>query len=182
MTRTRPASLVLLAVLGVALALAVLRAGGDRPSRGAGPAAVAVPAAVPVAGAVDEPREASALDVLHQWDVQRSAAWAAGSARRLRDLYVAGSGAGASDVRLLRDYRARGYRVEGMRMQVLALRLLEERPDRLRVEVTDRLDGAVAVHAGRRLTLPTDRPSTRTVTLVRGADGTWRVAAVEPLR
>jgi hypothetical protein len=122
------------------------------------------------------------MEVLRAWDVQRSAAYAAGSPQTLRDLYVAGSGAGRSDVRLLGDYRARGYRVVGMRMQVLALRVLEQRQDRLRVEVTDRLEGAVAVGAGGRLTLPRDRPSTRTVTLVRGADGAWRVSAVVPLR
>ncbi len=176
MTRPRPVLVVLLAVLGVALAVAVLRV-GDRPRRGGGPSARPV-AAVP-AGA---PADAPATELLRAWDVQRSAAYAAGSSRMLRDLYVAGSGAGRVDVRLLRDYRARGYRVVGMRMQVLALRLLEQRPDRLRVEVTDRLDGAVAVGEGGRLALPRDRPSTRTVTLVRGVDGAWRVSAVLPLR
>lgn len=180
MTRARPLLVLLLAVLGAALVLAVLRA-GDRPRHGAAPAARPV-AAAPVDGPAAGPDEAPAAELLRAWDAQRSAAYAAGSVRMLRDLYVAGSGAGRSDVHLLRGYRARGYRVVGMRMQVLALRLLEERPDRLRVEVTDRLDGAVAVGADSRLTLPRDRPSTRTVTLVRGADGAWRVSAVLPLR
>ena len=172
MTRSRLPLVVALVALALMLVVAVLRP-GDRPRRDPSIASRPVPAV-----AADAP----GTDLLRAWDVQRSAAYAAGSSRMLRDLYVAGSGAGASDVRLLRDYRERGYRVVGMRMQLLALRVLEERPDRLRLRVTDRLDGAVAVGEGRRLTLPRDRPSTRTVTMVRGTDGAWRVAAVRTLR
>ena len=118
--------------------------------------------------------------MLHAWDARRADAWAAGSPARLRALYVSGSAAGEADVRLLRRYRARGLRVTGMRTQVLALHVLEQRPHRRRVEVSDRLAGAVVVGAGRRTTLPRDAASTRVVTLVRAPGGRWRVAAVTP--
>ncbi len=133
------------------------------------------------------PRSAStrvdvpALRVLRAWDARRSGAYAAGSARRLRDLYVAGSGSAAADLRVLGRYTARGWRVRGMRMQVIAIRVLEQRPRRLRVEVTDRLEGAVAVRRGRHVALPRDRASTRRLTLLRGPDGAWRVAVVAPV-
>lgn len=123
-------------------------------------------------------RESSALRVLHSWDHRRAAAYAVGSTAALRDLYVPGSGAGVADLRMLRSYRARAIRVTGMRMQVLALAVLESRPGRRRVRVTDRLVGAVAVRGHRRLRLPRDQASARVVTLVRGADRRWRVTSV----
>lgn len=122
--------------------------------------------------------DASALQLLHSWDERRAAAYAAGSARALSDLYVPGSAAGRADLRVLRDYRARALRVAGMRMQVLAVSVLASRPGRRRLQVTDQLVGAVAVRGRRRLPLPRDRPSTRALTLMRGSDGRWRVADV----
>jgi hypothetical protein len=160
----------LLLLLGLVLTVLLVHAG----QRSTGGTAMARP----VAAATDLP----AARLLRSWDERRSAAYAAGSEPRLRDLYVAGSAAGASDVRLLRAYRARGFRVVGMRMQVLALRVQERGADRVRVQVTDRLDRAVAVRAGRRVVLPRDTPDTRVLTLVRGPDGSWRVAAVVPVR
>ena len=65
---------------------------------------------------------------------------------------------------------------------MLALRVVEERPRRLRLEVTDRLAGAVAVGLGGRAVLPRDQPDTRRVTLIRGPDGAWRVSVVLPVR
>lgn len=124
------------------------------------------------------PTESAALHVLHSWDHRRAIAYATGSAAALRDLYVPGSRAGAADLRVLRAYRARALRVSGMRMQVLALSVLESRPGRRRVQVTDRLVGAVAVRGDRRVGLPHDRASTRVVTMMRGGDNQWRVASV----
>jgi hypothetical protein len=50
--------------------------------------------------------------------------------------------------------------------------------DTLRVRVTDRVAGAVAVGGGHRLRrLPSDRPTARTIVLRRVA-GEWRVASV----
>jgi hypothetical protein len=50
--------------------------------------------------------------------------------------------------------------------------------DTLRLRVTDRLRGAIAVGQRHRFVLPTDAASTHTVTLRRGPAGRWRVAAV----
>lgn len=115
--------------------------------------------------------------VLAAWDERRSAAWADGDAQALEGLYVDGSGAGAADVRLLRDYRRRGLRVEGMTTQVLAVRVAHRSTDRLEVVVTDRVVGAEAVGAGAAVALPVGRPSTRRVVLVREG-GSWLVADV----
>jgi hypothetical protein len=141
----------------------------------AGPAAEEREPARPLPAAV---AEAPARVVLRSWDRRRAAAYAAGSPLRLRALYA--GRAGDSDVRLLEGYRSRGWRVAAMRMQVLALAVTAHGQDRWRVRVTDRLAGAVAVRGSRRVLLPRDRASTRTVTLVRGVDGVWRVAAVRP--
>ncbi|NUR06996.1 MAG: hypothetical protein HOQ45_08305, partial [Nocardioidaceae bacterium] len=115
------------------------------------------------------------------WDERRAAAWAQGSEAGLRSLYVAGSRAGAADVRLLRGYLARGYVVRGLRTQLLELLVLDRSSSRWRLRVTDRLAAAVAVHGSTRLPLPRDGPSTRDVVLVR-AEGSWRVASVTPAR
>jgi hypothetical protein len=116
--------------------------------------------------------------VLGEWDRARARAFAAGDVAALRSLYVAGSRAGTSDVRLLRDYLRRGLRVEQMRMQLLEVEVLDHSPDRLRVRVTDRLAGAVVVGPGLRRRLPRDRASTRVVELRRGAGERWRVREV----
>src|SRR4051794_18941641 len=128
------------------------------------------------AGSPSVSTDLPAAAVLRAWDRRRAEAYAAGSPGRLRTLYV--RGAGSSDVHLLDDYRSRGWRVVAMRMQVLAVAVASREPGRLRLRVTDRLAGAVAVRAGERVRLPRDRASTRMVTLVRGGDGVWRAAAV----
>ncbi len=120
-----------------------------------------------------------ASDVLRAWDRARSRAFADGDLAALRRLYVPGSTAGTSDVRLLRAYLDRGLHVEGMQMQLLALEVLARTPARLRLLVTDRLAEAVAVGEGVRRALPSDRASTRVVVLRRTEDGgEWRVASV----
>jgi hypothetical protein len=196
MTRTRLLLLVALLAL-VAVPVVVLLRVGDPADSAADPApdptaladrqpatdpaadaAATDPAADADAAAAGDGATAAALRVLHAWDARRADAWAAGAPARLRALYVSGSAAGEADVRLLRRYRARGLRVTRMRTQVLALHVLEERPHRRRVEVSDRLAGAVVVGAGRRTTLPRDAASTWVVTLVQAPGGRWRVAAV----
>jgi hypothetical protein len=121
------------------------------------------------------------LDVLHDWDVRRAAAWAAGDPRALADLYAARSRAGAADLALLRRYTARGLVVRGMRMQVLRARVLTRRPRLLVLEITDRLAAAEAVRAAdptlaRRL--PGSVASTRVLVLRRLAGGPWVMARV----
>ena len=161
--------LVLLALIGAGLVVALVRA-GDRP-------APAVAEHTPVA----VPTDAPAAERLRAWDAQRSAAYAAGSVRMLRALYVTGSGAGRADMRLLRAWTERGLRVEGLRTQVLGLRVVAQHPDRLVLRVTDRLVAGEAVGEAGRTPLPRDRADTRVLTLARGSDGAWRVAAARPV-
>lgn len=122
--------------------------------------------------------EVEALTVLRAWDRRRSRAWASGDPASLRALYAVGSRSGRRDRALLAAYADRGLRVTGLRTQVLGLRLSGCAADRLRVVVTDRMLGGVAVGRHVRTRLPTDRPSTWTVSLVR-ASGEWRVAEVQ---
>lgn len=124
-----------------------------------------------------QPARSGPAAVLAAWDERRSAAWAEGDAGALERLYADGSGAGAADVRLLRDYGRRGLRVEGMTTQVLGLRVAARSPGRLELVVTDRVVGAEAVGSGAPVSLPVDRPSTRQVVLVREGAG-WVVAEV----
>ncbi len=117
-----------------------------------------------------------AAGVLRAWDRRRARAWAEGDVRALRTLYV--DRAGVADVRLLRRYADRGYRVEGLTTQLLAVDVLEQRRGRWLLRVTDRLAGAVAVRGAERVPLPRDGVDTHVVALVRGAEGRWRVAEV----
>lgn len=119
-----------------------------------------------------------AVEVVRTWDRERARAFADGDVAALRELYVTGSTAGASDVALLEAYLRRGVRVEGMQMQLLAVEVLREEGSVLRVRVTDRLTGAEAVGRGARTELPRDRASTRVVELRRSRDGEWQVATV----
>ncbi len=121
-------------------------------------------------------RAVRAVEVLRAWDEARAAAYASGSVSGLRELY-AGS-AGAADVRLLRSYLRRGYRVEGMRTQLLDVVVRAHSAGTWLLRVTDRLVGGEAVSGDARIALPRDRASTRTILLERGPDGRWRVASV----
>lgn len=122
------------------------------------------------------PEQVSAV-VLRDWDSRRAAAYAAGSVTTLRRLYVPRSTAGRADAALLQSYLDRGLVVSGMRMQVLALAELTSSDKRIRLQVTDRLVGAVARGPAGEVALPRDSPTTRTVTL-RKAGGEWLMASV----
>lgn len=119
------------------------------------------------------PRVPAGLAVLSDWDRLRAQAYSSGDVAALRALYAPGSATGRRDVALLRAYADRGLVVRGMRMQVLACEVRFAGQRRIRVVVTDRLQGARV--AGIRL--PVDRASRRVVTLVRRA-GRWVVAEV----
>lgn len=168
-TRALPRSLVALksALVAVALLSGCLVDDGVEGRGDPGGPVMAAPAA-----------SFPASDVLRRWDRARGRAFAEGDVDALRSLYVQGSAAGTSDVRLLRAYLRRGLTVTGMRMQVLTLEVLHEEPTRLRLLVTDRLTGAVAVGPGTRVRLPEDQASTRVIELRRTASGAWRVAGV----
>ena len=155
---------LVLGVVGALAAVGLLQAGlGHEPT--------------PTAALATAPARSPALDVLHGWDHARSHAWATGDVAALRRLYVAGSAAGRADVRLLRRYQARGLVVRQLRMQVFAVRVMRRDDGILRMRVTDRVAGGVAVTGRRRFRLPVDRPTTHTIVLRRVADS-WRVASV----
>lgn len=172
MGRVRPGSRLFSVTLVVVWALLLTGCAGDRvrepsPAGGAGAEATGRPASFP------------ASDVLRRWDRARARAFAEGDLATLRSLYVERSTAGTSDVRMLRAYLHRGLTVEGMRMQVIALEVLRQERRRLRLVVTDRLAGAVAVGPGLRVPLPRDRASRRLVELRRySVRDPWRVALV----
>jgi hypothetical protein len=120
------------------------------------------------------------VDVLRDWDRRRAAAWAEGDAGALRALYTRRSAAGEADVALLRAYAARGLVVRDLRMQVLSVRVLVDRPRRLALEVTDRLAGATAVlstDSAASQPLPADAATTRVLVLRRVGER-WLVARV----
>lgn len=122
-----------------------------------------------------EPSAAGPREVLADWDEQRSAAWAQGDVAALRALYVTGSRTGRVDTRMLAAYVDRGLRVETLATQVLAVEVLDEKPDELTVRVTDRLVGGVVTGDETSTPLPRDRPTTRTLSL-RLVDGVWLMA------
>jgi hypothetical protein len=128
------------------------------------------------------------LGMLAAWDGLRADAYAAGDVAALGALYAPGSVSGRRDVELLRAYADRGLAVRGMRMQLLACKVVRARPRRVRLLVTDRLQGAFVVRRSARdptaIRLPADRASRRVVTFVRRSDS-WvveEVSAATPRR
>lgn len=117
------------------------------------------------------------LAALHAWDVRREAAWVSGSPAAVRALYLPASEAGERDAALLGRYRQQGLRVERLRTQVLAAAVVQRRPGRVVLRVTDRVATLVVRHGDRPVRLPRDSARTRTVELVLEA-GEWRVGAV----
>jgi hypothetical protein len=143
-------------------------------------AALAVPSASvatdgPPAARRDDVRRA--LVVLHDWDERRARAWAASDARALRALYVSGSTAARSDVRLLRSYAARGFVVRRLVTQVFGVRVLRSAADLIVLRVLDRVAGGQVVDGDRVLALPSTRPVVRRIVLQR-VGTTWKVARV----
>jgi len=154
----------------------------------AGPAAPTAPTAptarvAPVASVATSTAATTdpAVEVLRTWDLRRAAAWSSADPGALRRLYTPGSRTGRGDVALLGAYAARGVDVAGLRMQLLAVHVLERTAGRVVLVVTDRLAQVEASHDGRPLALPSDLPSTHRVELVRAGE-TWLVAEVAPAR
>lgn len=123
------------------------------------------------------PAASGPASILADWDERRSTSWSDGDIEALRDLYTKGSRAGAADVRLLRRYADRGLRVTGLRTQVLALRVVTDNGELLRLEVTDRVVGGRAVGAVEGKRLPADRATTRRIDLVKVGED-WLVDEV----
>lgn len=160
--------------LAAALAAALLLSGSAGGQSGSAPAGS--PAATVSTGDPADP-----LAVLHAWDAARAAAWAGGDAAALRALYLPSADAGRRDVALLSRYRARGLSVQGMRMQTLRAQILELSAARMRIRVVERLAIAEAVaRDGTRIALPSTRPGSREIVLVRRGHR-WLVASARPV-
>ncbi|NPC96751.1 hypothetical protein [Nocardioides sp. zg-DK7169] len=160
--------LPLLAGTAVVVVAEALSGRGSDPDRPAS-AGTSAPPVVPVA-----------REVLAEWDARRADAWAAGDLRALGELYAPGSAAGRRDVAMLRAWTRRGLMVRDLSTQVLRLDVRRARPERLVLDVTDRVVGGVAAGRGTRLALPTDRASRRVLVLRREEDR-WRVVSVRPV-
>lgn len=133
-----------------------------------------IPSERPRPAAVAWRPEVGAALLLSGWDRRRADAWAAGSAPRLRGLYVRGSRTAAADLRMLRAWRSRGLTVSGLVTQLLSIEVLSASADRLLLRVTDRVVRATATGAGLSRTLPRDQPSAYVVEMVRRR-GDWVV-------
>ena len=118
-----------------------------------------------------------ALTVLHGWDDRRARAWARSDESAVRALYVAGSDAARSDVRLLRSYTARGLVVRRLVTQVFGVRVLRRDRGIIVVRVLDRVAGGLVVDGDTEVALPSSRPALRRIEF-RRVSGAWRVAAV----
>lgn len=115
--------------------------------------------------------------VLRHWDQQREQALLAADERRLRGLYVSGAPAGDADVRMLRSYSERGWRLSAIDTQVFSVAALERSPDRLVLQVVDRFAGGSVIGHRRCRALPHGRPVARVVELRRTPSG-WLVSRV----
>ena len=168
--RTR--TLLLLAVVATGVPVSVVGGVGVA----AGGRASPEPSSAAVVSVAAEPA-ARGLEILHDWDLRRSRAWADGDVTALRGLYVAGSAVGALDSADLARWTRSGLRVVGLRQQVAAYHLAREAAGRLVVVVTDRTVGGVAVGGGVRTPVPASAWTTHRIGLVHSRTG-WRVTEV----
>lgn len=111
--------------------------------------------------------------LLGRLDAERAWAFVTADEARLDAVYSSDA-LRDRDAAVLRDYSARALHLEGMVQLRSSCRLVERAPDRIVLDVVDRLGPTrVRTDAGTR-TLPEDRPTRRTVTLVLDG-GTWTV-------
>lgn len=124
-------------------------------------------------GAADDP-ECYALGGL---DVARAEALADGNLTELRAVY-ANSAVAESDVRLLTRYASRGLRIVGAGMVRGECRVVAREPERVELDVADRLAQTWAVGPdGAATRLPSDELSHHHVVLT-GGPGRWQIASV----
>ena len=117
------------------------------------------------------------VEVVNDWDAQRSAAWSNADVEALDHLYAPGAAVGRKDAGMLDAYVERGLRVQGLKTQLLAVEQIRVDEEMMVLRVTDRLHAGTVVGPGVEQALPGDGVSTRRVTF-RRFDGAWRVARV----
>jgi hypothetical protein len=130
-----------------------------------------------VGGADDHP----ACLVLGGLDAARAQAFVSSDEQRLADVY-ADERAARPDVEVLRSYRERGLRLHGMRLERRRCQVASDDPDRVVLDVVDRLaPTTVRTADGSWRRLPRDEWSRHTVVL-RRVDDAWRIASVSSPR
>ena len=114
---------------------------------------------------------------LAELDRDRAEAFAQADPSRLDAVYVAGSRARRTDAASIEAYARRGGRVAGAELRILTCHVVSSTPDRVQLDVVDRLgDARVEWGDGTSTDLPRDEPSRRLVTVARTPDG-WRIMA-----
>ena len=175
-TRVLPRRLV---VAGVALAVLVLAVAGGvvwghRTQSSAAalpPPATPAPATAPVADRW--------LDVVQALAARRAAAFAAADEHELRDLYVAGSAALATDVTTLRMLRREGLRPRDFVITTTAVRQAAGSASSVVLRVTDAISAYELVDSrGRVLRRVAARPPQDWTLSLRRIAGQWRIATV----
>lgn len=131
----------------------------------------------PSEAARPDPRAATAVEVLRQWDARRAQAWADGSLDDLEGLYVDGSRAARHDVAMLGAYVERGLVVEGLEVQLIEVEEVRRSDSKIVVEVTDRVHAGTVVGEGVERALPRDGANRRKIVL-RLVEDEWLVARV----
>lgn len=110
-------------------------------------------------------------------DLQRSLAWSSSSVEAVEALYVDPASA-AADVAALQQWTDRRLVLESAMLVIGSCTAVAESPDRVRLDVVDRLAPTWAVDTlGIASSLPIDTWSGRYVVLQR-VDGVWRYAEV----
>lgn len=116
---------------------------------------------------------------LAELDRRRSVAYGAGDVAGLRDVYVPGSRALASDSATLRRYARAGLRVGDLRLRLLAVRARTVSPTGATLSVTDRLPAYDVVDAeGRVVSREPGRGAVSWRLTLRRVGGAWLIADV----
>lgn len=117
-------------------------------------------------------------DVLGALDTARSVAFEKGRPELLDHVYLPDSALLRDDRALIDSYERRGVDIERMRMRLLDAKVVESGPDRVRLDVTDRLgESRVRLRDGTVRELPRDQPTRRVVELTLTEDG-WRISRI----
>jgi hypothetical protein len=116
--------------------------------------------------------------VLGRLDAIRARAWRAGDPSALDRVYVAGSGALRADKRMIDAFGSRGWRPDEVRLELLAVSVVDRRPGEVTLAAVDRLR-PVRVHTdvGGVANLPADEPTAHRIVL-RRVEGRWLIADV----
>ncbi len=113
--------------------------------------------------------------LLGRLDAVRTQALVTGEVARLSEVYASET-LRDGDRTLLDDYAARGLRLEGAAQLRLSCAVVDVEPDRVVLDVVDRLGPTRVVGVAGSQALPKDAPTRRTVVLVLTDDG-WRVGS-----